>query len=103
MTSILISRFLLNLRAVYTPGSGADSSIHLSRLSDIRFANTIVGNLGAPLGVEEEEESVSSRPPGGDTLIVNISDDPLKEYYPSASIDGTLAVAPKEEKVGISG
>ena len=45
--SILISRFLLNLRSVYTTGSDLDNTI--GTIKSVSFANVIVGNLGAPL------------------------------------------------------
>ncbi|KAL4247834.1 hypothetical protein ABKN59_007540 [Abortiporus biennis] len=52
MASILISRFMLNLRAVYMPDDNLPSSFHPSKMSDLHFASTsIVGNLGAPLEV----------------------------------------------------
>lgn len=92
----------MNLRGVYTPGGGASGSLHLSRFSDIRFANSIVGNLGAPLGFEEEEErGLASRPEGGDIQAVNISDNPLMEYLPSAfpGSDDTPVVATEEEDI----
>ncbi|OCH88020.1 hypothetical protein OBBRIDRAFT_115613 [Obba rivulosa] len=57
ISSILISRFLLNLRQVYLPArneSGRPSfvrSVHNSEshMSDVRFASTFIGNMGAPL------------------------------------------------------
>ncbi len=70
------------------PGGSASDSLHLSRFSDIRFADNIVGNLGAPLGSgEEEQRSLASRPDSEDIQVVNISNDPLMEYLPSASTD----------------
>ncbi|KAI0942142.1 hypothetical protein AcV7_002659 [Taiwanofungus camphoratus] len=47
LTSILLSRFFLNLRQVYL--SRGDNDIQLSQMSDLRFASKIVGNMGAPL------------------------------------------------------
>ncbi len=65
MTSVLISRFILNLRGAYESGGYANSSLHLSRLSDIRFANSIVGDLSTPLGFEgEEHTNLTNRPEG---------------------------------------
>lgn len=85
MTSILISRFVINLRGVYTPGGSTAGSIHLSRFSDARFANGIVGNLGAPLGFgEEEDNNISSTPEGENAQVTCISDNPLMEYFPSS-------------------
>ncbi|KAI0331800.1 hypothetical protein GY45DRAFT_1369766 [Cubamyces sp. BRFM 1775] len=52
-TSILISRFMLNLRQVAGRGSDDLSSASMiqgtSRFSSVRFAADIVGDLGAPL------------------------------------------------------
>lgn len=44
----MISRFILNLRELYqtTPGSNMRS------FSQVRFASSIVGNLGAPLSYD---------------------------------------------------
>lgn len=98
MTSVLISRFVLNLRGVYTPGGSTSGSQHLSRFSDIRFANNVVGNLGAPLGFEEEEErDFSSGSEGEDIRVAIISDDPLMECYPSDSSDDTPVAASEDE------
>ncbi len=98
-TTMLISRFMMNLRAVYTPGGSAAGSLHLSGFSDIRFANSVVGNLVAPLGFEEEEErSLGNRPDDEDIQVANISSNPLMEYLPSESVlDDTPSGAPKEE------
>jgi len=53
LTSILISRFLLNLREVSYSAqdlrTAEPSLILTSHLSDIHFASNVVGNLGAPL------------------------------------------------------
>ncbi len=99
MTSILISRFILNLREVYTPGDSATGSLRFSRFSDIQFANSIIGNLGAPLRFgEEEEESLDSRPEGEGTLVAIISDNPM-EYYSSTSLDGTTSAPFEEDEV----
>ncbi|KAI0928584.1 hypothetical protein AcW2_004547 [Taiwanofungus camphoratus] len=46
-TSVLLCRFFLNLRQVYT--SGGDSQFLPSQMSDVRSASKFVGNLGAPL------------------------------------------------------
>ncbi len=92
---------MMNLRGVYITGDSAAGSLHLSRFSDIRFANSVVGNLGAPLGFEEEERrKFTSRleGEGEDSQVVNISDDPLMECFPSAS-ESTLEIAPEGEAV----
>lgn len=95
MTSILISRVIMNLRGVYTPGVNAVGSLHLSRFSDVRFANSIVGNLGAPLAFEEEHRTLTNGPEGKNIPVVNISDDPLTEYLPSPPKDASSA-APED-------
>lgn len=43
---MLVSRFLLDLRSVYLSGQGHDS---LNSTSTIRFSDSIIGNIGAPL------------------------------------------------------
>ncbi len=98
MTSVLLSRFVMNLRGVYIPSDSAGGSFHSSRMSDIRFANSIVGNLGAPLGFEEEHNSLAStRPEGEDIQVVKISDDPLTEYLTSALDDIPSAASEEVE------
>jgi len=50
ITSITISRFLLNLREVYdAPFDKYDSSESFAASSGVQFANIPVGNIGAPL------------------------------------------------------
>ncbi|EMD36546.1 hypothetical protein CERSUDRAFT_95835 [Gelatoporia subvermispora B] len=57
ISSILISRFLLNLRQVYHPmniDTARPSFVRSlyqsqSQMSDLRFASTFIGNMGAPL------------------------------------------------------
>jgi len=55
VTSVIISRFILNLRGVSKPNqaSGGGSS---SRFSSVRFMNYMAGNLGAPLHTGEQLE-----------------------------------------------
>ncbi|KAI0078644.1 hypothetical protein K474DRAFT_1706364 [Panus rudis PR-1116 ss-1] len=56
ITTILITRFILNLRTVFLTSGGNQmnaSSLHMSQFSVPQFAgvaNSVVGNLGAPLG-----------------------------------------------------
>ena len=91
----------MNLRGVYVPKDSAGGSFHASRFSDIRFANSIVGNLGAPLGFEEEEHrSLADRPEAEDIRVVNISDNPLMEHFPSASSDA-LEATPKKKQSAV--
>lgn len=58
MTSVLISRFLLNLRQV-GHSSGDLSNVRTSHIATLRFRipETIVGNLGESLHVEDDVES----------------------------------------------
>lgn len=53
MSSVIVSRFLLNLRQVHMEDNYPDEQpsfvSSISRISDVRFASTVVGNLGAPL------------------------------------------------------
>ncbi len=92
---------MINLRGVYLSGDDTTSSLHLSKLSDIRFASITVGNLGAPLGFEEEERrSFTDRLEleGKEHEVANISNDPLKEYFPF-TLNGHLGMASEENKV----
>ncbi|KAL4248667.1 hypothetical protein ABKN59_006252 [Abortiporus biennis] len=59
-TSILITRFMLNLRGVYLTNDRTSSSgsFHSSKMSDIHFASSVVGNLGAPLVHSSEAADV---------------------------------------------
>ncbi|KAH9939942.1 hypothetical protein B0H21DRAFT_755571 [Amylocystis lapponica] len=75
LSSILISRFLLNLREVYLSGHGTDGSTTLpSKISTARFASAFAGNLGAPLqdAAFDSEETASE-----EEERAYISDDPL--------------------------
>ncbi len=88
----------MNLRGVYTPGSSAAGSLHLSKFSDLQFADSIIGNLGAPLGFEEEYNS-ANRPEDGDIQVVNISDNPLMEYFPLETQNTEKGVVINEKEV----
>ncbi|KAJ3476762.1 hypothetical protein NLI96_g10939 [Meripilus lineatus] len=81
LSSILISRFILDLREVYTSKDQESNN----PMSSVRFASQLSGNIGAPLG-----EAPGSR--SDDDAIENIpepvyvSEDPLAEgLFPSAS------------------
>lgn len=88
----------MNLREAYIPRDSAAGSLHPSKSSDVRFANSIVGNLGAPLGFEEEHRKVTSWQADEDIHVAHISENPLMEYFPSDS-DGISSVPPSEEGV----
>lgn len=47
LSSILISRFLLDLRAVYLPST--NKTLSLSNISSVHFASAVAGNIGASL------------------------------------------------------
>ncbi|KAI0940620.1 hypothetical protein AcW1_003768 [Taiwanofungus camphoratus] len=50
ITSILLSRFFLNLRQVHSPKSSVeDTLVTSSHVSDLHFASGVVANMGAPL------------------------------------------------------
>ncbi|KIK51984.1 hypothetical protein GYMLUDRAFT_50193 [Collybiopsis luxurians FD-317 M1] len=56
--NILISRFMLNLRTVYSP---EEMSAERQQYSGLQFAaNSIIGNIGAPLGRESMEEEAGN-------------------------------------------
>ncbi len=71
---------MMNLRGVGTLDGNTAGSLHLSRLPDIRFGNSITGNLGAPLMYEEEgRRSFTSGPENEDSQVADVSDSPLTE------------------------
>ncbi|KAI0696085.1 hypothetical protein BC835DRAFT_894937 [Cytidiella melzeri] len=59
LTSILVSRFMLNLRDSVSEGS-TESGLHMSDMSDVRFASQrsfrLVGNLGNPIHIDDDDE-----------------------------------------------
>ncbi|KAJ3554823.1 hypothetical protein NM688_g2904 [Phlebia brevispora] len=55
LQSINISRFVTNLRHVYM-SDGSNRALGSLRMSSVRFANSIVGNIGAPLHVSEDHD-----------------------------------------------
>ncbi|PCH34968.1 hypothetical protein WOLCODRAFT_155612 [Wolfiporia cocos MD-104 SS10] len=80
LTSILISRFLLNLRGVYLAQGESrsydESSLQSTRMSSLQFADDIVGNLGAPLSEDDHDEQYDEAT-GEDEENSYISDNPL--------------------------
>ncbi|KAJ3476988.1 hypothetical protein NLI96_g10777 [Meripilus lineatus] len=81
LSSIVISRFILDLREVYISKNQESNN----RMSSVRFASQLSGNIGAPLG-----EASGSR--GGDDAVENapapvfVSEDPLAEgLFPRSS------------------
>ncbi|KAI0786280.1 hypothetical protein C8Q75DRAFT_289941 [Abortiporus biennis] len=56
LSSILVSRFILNLRGVYLPNDNQLESFRPSKMSNLHFASQIVGNLGAPLSLSSHSE-----------------------------------------------
>ncbi len=79
MTSILVARFLMNLREVDTTGNNTTGSLHSPRISGTHFTNSIVGNLGAPLVFEGGEAGNSE---SEDSEVTKRCDDHIKEYFP---------------------
>ena len=74
---------MLNLRSIYTTGSGSDSDNTISTVKSVSFANAIVGNLGAPLrnsiygssNHDEGEIYVTSDP-----LLAGLDIENMEEY-----------------------
>ncbi|OSX61290.1 hypothetical protein POSPLADRAFT_1182434 [Postia placenta MAD-698-R-SB12] len=80
LTSILISRFILNLRGIFLSPGGSNattSTLRMSQMSSLHFASSIAGNLGAPLGdlVDAEDRIDDSSTARGE--VAYVSDDPL--------------------------
>ncbi|KAJ3489253.1 hypothetical protein NLI96_g2240 [Meripilus lineatus] len=83
ITSILISRFIINLREVYICGDRDNTTLPIStKFTSVRFADNIVGNLGAPLGSKEESTNFLTFSTTHDGPAGNISNDPLMEFLP---------------------
>ncbi|KAI0337391.1 hypothetical protein BDW22DRAFT_1349194 [Trametopsis cervina] len=81
LTSMLITRFILNLREDFMAAQdGSSSSLHPSNMSDLRFAarrsTRLIGNLGAPVYVDDYNASLSE---GEDDPLtaVSVSNHPL--------------------------
>ena len=76
-TAILVTRFLLDLRSIYyvdTSSDGTETTMETDKsTTDIRFAASIVGNMGAPLagkfGESDQGES--------DDSTLEFSNDPM--------------------------
>ncbi|KAL4247848.1 hypothetical protein ABKN59_007539 [Abortiporus biennis] len=92
VASILISRFMLNLRGVYMANDHSDS-FHPSKMSDLNFASNIIGNLGAPLShsVRPEMQSYEdeSEAEGSMGIAEELSSDLLSvelESFPSSIV-----------------
>ncbi|KAI0938404.1 hypothetical protein AcV5_000095 [Taiwanofungus camphoratus] len=49
MTSVLVSRFFLNLCEVYLSNGDKGTSQSSSQISSMCFAQSVIGNMGAPL------------------------------------------------------
>lgn len=72
LTSILISRFILDLRNIDL--SGIDNSTTQSRFSSVYFASNVVGNLGASLGADMIEPNEGLNDTGEIDEYVDFSD-----------------------------
>lgn len=107
ITSILISRFILNLRSVYMVSQCSfGSSFHASRFDDILVLNTVVGNLGAPFDIGMYPEDADELEDDSNSLKVCLSHESLitglefgigfttapfaKAYLPSSSVRRAL-------------
>lgn len=96
LTSILISRFILDLRDNSRPGEDSSEwNAHLSEISDVQFAvpsrsqrtSRFIGNLGASIGLDDDiDDSVdnSERQP----KAVTVSRSPLKSRFSRISTYG---------------
>ncbi|KAL4251377.1 hypothetical protein ABKN59_005566 [Abortiporus biennis] len=96
VTSILISRFMLNLRGVYLPKDDSSDSFHPSNISDLQFASNIVGNLGAPLNHSSEShfEELELRNLGEGKEVIRESSNPLSVGLDLLSISSAITDSP---------
>lgn len=83
----MISRFILNLRGVYLYGTDSkastNSSLKLSDISTLQFADDMAGNLGAPLDdILTDVEERTERAAGDEEEIAYVSNDPLTVGLP---------------------
>jgi len=96
VTSILISRFMLNLRGVYTTSdSDLTSSFHPSKFSDIRFVNTVVGNLGAPLNTSAPVDDAEAVEDESRSSKIHFSSNPLMAGLEPLKLvaDGNMSIS----------
>ncbi|KAI0781922.1 hypothetical protein C8Q75DRAFT_812067 [Abortiporus biennis] len=96
VTSILISRFMLNLRGVYLPKDDSSDSFHPSKISDLHFASSIVGNLGAPLAhsSESHSEEIELRNLGEEEEVIRESSNPLSVGLDPLSLPSPITDLP---------
>ena len=76
---------MLNLRSIYTTGSGSDSDNTISTVKSVSFANAIVGNLGAPLrdsiyGSSNHDEDEGEIYVTSDPLLAGLAIENMDEY-----------------------
>ena len=76
ISSILLSRFILDLRSVYVTESNSGSG----RMSSLRFASQFSGNIGAPL---EEASTWTTNAADNEPEPMLFSDDPMAEVLTS--------------------
>ncbi|KAJ3476985.1 hypothetical protein NLI96_g10774 [Meripilus lineatus] len=78
-SSIILSRFILDLRSVYMSDTNSGSG----RTSSVRFATQISGNIGAPL---EEASTWTTNAADNEPEPMLFSDDPMVEVLTSRPI-----------------
>lgn len=79
ISSIILSRFILDLRSVYMSDTNSGSG----RTSSVRFATQISGNIGAPL---EEASTWTTNAADNEPEPMLFSDDPMVEVLTSRPI-----------------
>lgn len=71
MSTVLMSRFILNLREVYMSTTSVVSTLprseHSTFISELRFASVSVGTFGAPMSVYTDQEESS---PDADSMYL---------------------------------
>ncbi|KAJ3476720.1 hypothetical protein NLI96_g10968 [Meripilus lineatus] len=82
VSSILISRFILDLRGIYASGNQESDKA----MSSVKFAARITGNLGAPL---EDASTWDTNAADNTTESVILSDRPFAEGLLSQSVNET--------------
>ncbi|KAI0082851.1 hypothetical protein K474DRAFT_1767614 [Panus rudis PR-1116 ss-1] len=81
LSAIIICRFLLDLRTIYPDNSSTFTGEPMTAQSSVRFANSVVGNIGAPLRTNDLSwssiaEDTEPSGPGDDRPIY--SDEPFE-------------------------
>ncbi|KZT07019.1 uncharacterized protein LAESUDRAFT_812368 [Laetiporus sulphureus 93-53] len=100
LSSILISRFILNMRSVCLSSNGQLDSSNLlaeSQLSDLYFSHLVTGNLNSPLGdsFQEGDEELDRRM-GTEDEAVFVTSDPLAAGLSMEGVDMRNVTARKQ-------